>query len=359
MGSSREERRRRFHEDLDAHEVRVIPAKEEYCIDIREKDELVGAYCRVSTMSDDQVESYDLQRQEYEDKIAQNKHWTLVDVYADEGISATSMKKRKDFNRLIGDCKTGRVSLVLTKSVTRFARNTVDCVSTCRMLKNLNPPVGVLFEADGLHTLASNSELQLNLLSTLAQSESETKSLAVKWGIRKRFARGIPRIVDLYGYLREWRDLAEDPVTSHVVRMIYGWVLMRYSISEIRDLLHIYHIPSPQGKEFWSHATILYILSNERYAGNVTMQKTFVQDLFSHKSVKNRGQLPKYEIIDYHPKLVSETDWIEVQRILFSTVWTGFLRTDYSITIEPNLRVYPVEIGGKHRYAASKSIVPS
>ena len=256
------------------------------------------------------------------------------------------------------DCKTGRVSLVLTKSVTRFARNTVDCVSTCRMLKNLNPPVGVLFEADGLHTLASNSELQLNLLSTLAQSESETKSLAVKWGIRKRFARGIPRIVDLYGYLREGRDLAEDPVTSHVVRMIYGWVLMRYSISEIRDLLHIYHIPSPQGKEFWSHATILYILSNERYAGNVTMQKTFVHDLFSHKSVKNRGQLPKYEIIDYHPKLVSETDWIEVQRILFSTVWTGFLRTDYSITIEPNLRVYPVEIGGKHRYAASKSIVP-
>ena len=93
---------------------------------------------------------------------------------------------------------------------------------------------------------------------------------------------------------------------------------MRYSISEIRDLLHIYHIPSPQGKEFWSHATILYILSNERYAGNVTMQKTFVQDLFSHKSVKNRGQLPKYEIIDYHPKLVSETDWIEVQRLSFN-----------------------------------------
>ena len=139
-----------------------------------------------------------------------------MDVYADEGISATSMKKRKDFNRLIGDCKTGRVSLVLTKSVTRFARNTVDCVSTCRMLKKPEPTCGSTVRSGCLHTLASNSELQLNLLSTLAQSESETKSLAVKWGIRKRFARGIPRIVDLYGYLREGRDLAEDPVTSHV-----------------------------------------------------------------------------------------------------------------------------------------------
>lgn len=359
MGSSREDRRRRFQEDLDAHEVRVIPAKEEYNIDIREKDELVGAYCRVSTMSDEQVESYDLQRQEYEEKVAQNEHWTLVDVYADEGISATSMKKRKDFNRLIDDCKAGKVSLVLTKSVTRFARNTVDCVSTCRMLKNLDPPVGVLFETDSLHTLASNSELQLNLLSTLAQSESETKSLAVKWGIRKRFARGIPRIVDLYGYLRDGRDLTENPVTAPVVRMIYGWALMRYSISDIQELLRIYHIPSPHGQEVWSHSTILYVLSNERYAGNVTMQKTFVQDLFSHKSVKNKGQLPKYEISGYHPKLIPETDWIEVQRIMFSTVWADFLRTDYSIAITPNLRVYPVMIGGKASHATSKSIVPS
>lgn len=177
--------------------------------------------------------------------------------------------------------------------------------------------------------------------------------------LKNRHQEQIVRLLEQLGAgkLSIW-EIWEDFILMSAIS-IYGWVLMRYSISEIRDLLHIYHIPSPQGKEFWSHATILYILSNERYAGNVTMQKTFVQDLFSHKSVKNRGQLPKYEIIDYHPKLVSETDWIEVQRILFSTVWTDFLRTDYSITIEPNLRVYPVEIGGKHRYATSKSIVPS
>jgi site-specific DNA recombinase len=269
MSNMREERRRRFQADLDAHEVTVIPAKEEYLVDIREKDELVGAYCRVSTMSDEQVESYDLQRKEYEDKVAQNDHWTLVDVYADEGISATSTKKRKDFNRLIEDCKAGKVSLILTKSVTRFARNTVDCVSTCRMLKNLDPPVGVLFETDGLHTLAANSELQLNLLSTLAQSESETKSLAVKWGIRRRFARGIPRIVDLYGYHRDGRDLIENPEQSAVVRMIFQWVLMRYSVSEIKELLRMYKIPSPHGRDTWSYSTINFKVYQSDRPGTV------------------------------------------------------------------------------------------
>ena len=358
MSNMREERRRRFQADLDAHEVTVIPAKEEYLVDIREKDELVGAYCRVSTMSDEQVESYDLQRKEYEDKVAQNDHWTLVDVYADEGISATSTKKRKDFNRLIEDCKAGKVSLILTKSVTRFARNTVDCVSTCRMLKNLDPPVGVLFETDGLHTLAANSELQLNLLSTLAQSESETKSLAVKWGIRRRFARGIPRIVDLYGYHRDGRDLIENPEQSAVVRMIFQWVLMRYSVSEIKELLRMYKIPSPHGRDTWSYSTIMYVLSNERYAGNVTMQKTFVQDLFSHRSVKNRGQLPKYEIRDYHPCIIDETEWIEVQRILFTNEWSSFLRTDYEVRIPSALRVYPVMIGGRLKNDESKFPVP-
>ena len=358
MSNMREERRRRFQADLDAHEVTVIPAKEEYLVDIREKDELVGAYCRVSTMSDEQVESYDLQRKEYEDKVAQNDHWTLVDVYADEGISATSTKKRKDFNRLIEDCKAGKVSLILTKSVTRFARNTVDCVSTCRMLKNLDPPVGVLFETDGLHTLAANSELQLNLLSTLAQSESETKSLAVKWGIRRRFARGIPRIVDLYGYHRDGRDLIENPEQSAVVRMIFQWVLMRYSVSEIKELLRMYKIPSPHGRDTWSYSTIMYVLSNERYAGNVTMQKTFVQDLFSHRSVKNRGQLPKYKIRDYHPCIIDETEWIEVQRILFTNEWSSFLRTDYEVRIPSALRVYPVMIGGRLKNDESKFPVP-
>ena len=358
MSNMREERRRRFQADLDAHEVTVIPAKEEYLVDIREKDELVGAYCRVSTMSDEQVESYDLQRKEYEDKVAQNDHWTLVDVYADEGISATSTKKRKDFNRLIEDCKAGKVSLILTKTVTRFARNTVDCVSTCRMLKNLDPPVGVLFETDGLHTLAANSELQLNLLSTLAQSESETKSLAVKWGIRRRFARGIPRIVDLYGYHLDGGDLIENPEQSAVVRMIFQWVLMRYSVSEIKELLRMYKIPSPHGRDTWSYSTIMYVLSNERYAGNVTMQKTFVLDLFSHRSVKNRGQLPKYEIRDYHPCIIDETEWIEVQRILFTNEWSSFLRTDYEVRIPSALRVYPVMIGGRLKNDESKFPVP-
>lgn len=153
MAQDREERREQFKKAFGANKVEIIPADEHYQIDVHDRKERVGAYSRVSTMSGEQVESFEVQKLYYTKLIAQNPNWTMVDMYADEGISATSTKRRKGFLRLINDCMEGKVSLIVTKTVTRFARNLVDCVSTCRELKKLTPPVGVMFEADNILSL--------------------------------------------------------------------------------------------------------------------------------------------------------------------------------------------------------------
>lgn len=335
--------KKEFEEACRKHEVKVIPAKPEYSIDFHDRHELVGPYCRVSTMSNAQVESYEMQVKEYTKRVNEHPNWTMVDMYADEGISATSMKRRKDFLRLIDDCYAHKVTLILTKSVTRFARNSVDCVTTCRRLKELNPPVGVFFETENIYTLGQNSEMMLNIYATLAQSDSETKSLAVKWGIRKRFVEGVPRIVDLYGYIRNKKELSIDPLTAPIVRLIYEWVQYGLTLSAISNRLYAMRIPSPAGKERWTHSTLLYILTNERYAGNVTMQKTYVTDIFTHRSVKNCGALPKYEIAGYHPAIIPPHKWENVQVLLMRSHWDTFLNITQKVTIN-NTNLFGVSL---------------
>ena len=172
--------------------VEVIPRDKKYEQKGDDDEKLVGPYCRVSTLQESQEDSLSMQQAYYTEYVNKHPNWKLVDIYADHGISATSMKNRTDFNRLIEDCKAGKVNLIITKAVARFARNTVDCVATCRMLKNLTPPVEVRFETEGLNTLAPNSELYLTFMAALAQGESDAKSLSLKWAIRSRFAKGIP-----------------------------------------------------------------------------------------------------------------------------------------------------------------------
>ena len=342
--ANRDNIKKQFDEEYGKKAVTVIPAKPEYEINVHDRHELVGPYCRVSTMSDEQVESYELQRKQYEKVVSEHPNWTLVDIYADEGISATSIKRRKDFLRLIEDCKLHKVSLILTKSVTRFARNTVDCIKTCRELKALDPPVGVFFETENIFTLDGNSEMMLNIYAALAQSESETKSVSIKWGIRNRFRNGIPRISDLYGYVRDKRELTIDEDEATVVRLMYDWFLSGFTISEISQLLYQRHIPSPQGKERWTHSTICYILTNERYAGHVLMQKTYVDDLFSHRSVPHRGQLPQYRLENYCPAIIAQSDWAEVQIRLLKNSWDDFLSVTHSIETDDGDKLYGVYI---------------
>lgn len=294
-------------------EVEVIPSRKDLGIQDEDRDELVAPYCRVSTLAESQVESYEFQKDYYGEYIGHNPHWTFIDIYADEGISATSMRNRKDFLRLIEDCKAGKVTRIITKSVSRFARNVVDCISTVRMLRALNPPVGVYFETEHIDTLARESDAQLSLLSSFAEAESLTKSTSMKWAIRGRFHRGIPRIVDLYGFVRQKSLLYIDEENAPHVHNMYEMRDADYGGTAVRSELHAMRVPSPSGLEYWPLTTIEYILANERYCGDVCMQKTVCIDVFSHKSVPNDGIERKYIVREHHPQIVEKDLWSRVQ----------------------------------------------
>lgn len=308
----REQRRQKIRDAYNGKKAEVIPAKPELSLKRENKREKVGAYCRVSTPQESQAESFEIQQAQYREYVAGHQNWELVDIYADEGISATSMKHREDFLRLIEDCKAGKVTLIVTKAVSRFARNVVDCVSICRMLKNLDPPVGVFFETEGIHTLSDNSEMVLSMLAAVAQGESDVKSTSMKWAIRNRFANSIPRMVDLYGFDREGEELTPND-KAEVVKKMYQIIADGGGVSDVLNYLEEKMIPSPTGKERWSRTSVMYILTNERYNGDVVMQKTLTVDLFSHKAIKNRGQIPKYIYRDHHDGIVSKQQWLRVQ----------------------------------------------
>lgn len=313
--------------------VIVIPRAEQY-EEQPDSHKRVAPYCRVSTLQESQEDSYETQKAYYEKMIAERPNWDMVDMYADHGISATSMVHRDDFLRMIQDCKDGKIDMIVTKTVARFARNVVDCIATCRMLKNLDPPVSVYFEAQNLNTTAENSETVLSLLATLAQSESEAKSASIKWGIRRRFAMGIPKVVKLYGFDLNGKTLAfnEDIET---VRLMYDLAERCTPLGEIRERLRLMGKPSPKGNEEWSVATIRYILSNEKYMGDILMQKTYVYDLMEHRSRKNTGQEPQYRLEGKLPPAVPKEQWLKVQRIIGNTVIDTKLFQDETVNIGP------------------------
>lgn len=318
--------------------VLVIPRDWKY---VRPEDknanQLVAPYCRVSTLQKSQEESFETQKVYYEDYISKRTNWKLVDIYADKGISATSLNRRKDFLRMIDDCKAGKITLIITKSVSRFARNTVDCIATCRMLKTLDPPVGVFFETEGLNTLAPNSEMFLVFLSGLAQGESSTKSIAVKWGIRGLFEQNKPKVGKTFGFDKDKNDkhnliVNED---SKTVLMMYNWAADGISVSEIIERLYTMGIKSPQGRDRWSHTSVVYILTNEKYCGDALMQKTFVADLFSHKTKKNTGQETQYLATNKFEAIVSKEQWLYVQRLLGTSSLHDIIDVKNTIDIGP------------------------
>lgn len=307
------------------NEVEVIPSnKDLFGEEEDDKEELVGAYCRVSTMSVAQVESYELQKAYYEEYVSRRPSWTLVRIYPDEGISATSIKKRASFLQMIEDCKQGKLTLIVTKSVSRFARNVVDGISYIRMLRNLPKPVAVYFETEHINTMSPGSDAQLSLLASFAESESLNKSVSMKWAIRSRFAHGIPRLVDLYGFDRTKAQLTPKEGEADVVRWMYREALKGESYRSIQKKLEEAKIPSPYGNPVWSHSTIRYILTNEKYVGDVLMQKTVRVDMFSHKSVKNTGQERQYRLHGHHEGIIDKEDWLHVQRRLGSCDYSKY-----------------------------------
>lgn len=324
-GSAKEERRKAAKKKIKSAyehqaEVEVIPA----ISDLEEgkpKTLRVAAYCRVSTDEDAQVGSYELQVQYYTELIQRNPEWVFVNVYADEGISGTSVSKRIQFQTMIQDCKDGKIDLVITKSISRFARNTLDCISYVRQLRSLDPPVAIYFENENLNTLDRRNEAFIAMLSSVAQGESENKSEAIKWSIKRRFQKGLPLCPTwaLLGYTTDDNgDMIIVENEAAIVRFIYENFLDGMSVKDIAEELTRRKIPTVKGNDHWCEGTIYSMLHNERYCGDVIMQKTYTPDCLSHRSVKNRGQERKYIMRNHHPAIISRTQWDAVQSIIGS-----------------------------------------
>ena len=276
----------------------------------------VAAYCRVSTDSEEQINSYKNQLAYYTEKINSKTEWKFAGVYADEGITGTSMKHREDFKRMLRACREGRIDLILCKSVSRFGRNSVDVLRTIRALRERG--IGVVFEKEAVDTRTMNSELILAFHSAFSQSESESIRENVSRGLRMAYEQGTIAIgPNLYGFRKSQDGGVEiDEEQAAVVRQIAQWFLDGDSLHTIVDKLAQRHIPSPKGKETWSTPTIRSILSNEKYKGDVLLQKTYKPSLFSNRAVKNDGALKKYYIEDVLPRILEPETFDRIQEEL-------------------------------------------
>ena len=273
----------------------------------------VAAYCRVSTDSEDQIESYKAQVAHYSEAIAKNPRWRFVDIYADEGITGTSVRKRDNFKRMIRDCDKGKIDLILTKSVARFARNTVDSLNYVRRLKAKG--IGVYFEEQNLDSLKADSEMLIGFHSVMAQAESENISANVRWGIRQRMRSGTFAFrYNILGY-RKGADGQPEivPEEAELIQTIYRMYLDGNSLDQIKKYLESKNILTAQGKRDWSLQIIHNILSNERYCGDMLLQKTFTENPITKKVKKNRGEMAKYLITNNHPAIIDKDTFKLVQ----------------------------------------------
>jgi len=270
----------------------------------------VAAYCRVSTNKEDQRSSYESQVEYYTSIINGNPNWQFAGIFADEGISGMSLKNRDKFNQMIEDCENHMYSLIVTKSVSRFARNIVDCISLVRRLKNLNPPVGVFFEADNLYTLSENSELMLSLLASFAQEESLKKSENTIWALEQRLKNGKLFTPALLGYDRtEKGRLIINESEALTVKFIFGAFLAGFSTKQIADILTDIGRPTKTGETTWHEGSVNYILNNERYCGSVLTWKTFTCDIFEKRKKRNRQDRDQYLYKNAHEAIISEDEY--------------------------------------------------
>ena len=306
---SAEERKQKIRErykGVDKDELEVIPAREIVSLKEDTSYKRVAAYCRVSTDDPNQTSSYELQKNHYEEYIKEHPGWELVGIYADEGISGTSLAHREEFHRMLDDCNAGKIDLIITKSISRFARNTVDSISTVRQLAQLKRPVGVLFETENLFTLNQTSEMILTVLSAAAQEESHTKSEIMNISIEHRFSRGIFLTPELLGYDKdEDGNLVINPEEAETVKVIYYLYLNGFSISEIADLLTEYGRKTKLGNTEWNPGSIMKIIQNERHCGDVLARKTWTPSYLNHKSKKNNNDRNQYRQRDHHEAIVS------------------------------------------------------
>lgn len=299
--------------------VRVIPATVNITEEIKKcyRQLRVAAYCRVSTKQDEQLNSYEVQKSHYEERIRNEPKWTLVGIYADKGITGTSTKHRDEFNKLIRQCKKGKVDMIITKSISRFARNTLDCINLTRKLREIN--VDVYFEEQNLHSIDASSELYITIYGSLAQSESENISANVIWGKERSAKAGkVPfQYKHFLGYRKGENGYPEIiPKEAEIIKMIYDQFLAGDSFIEICKSLEEQGIPSPGGKGTWQRSTIQSILSNEKYKGDAIINKTYIDNCISKKVKVNHGERPKYYVENNHPAIIDAGTFGRVQEEL-------------------------------------------
>lgn len=302
-------------------EVTVLPATKKFFQTAdtleRSKGVRVAAYCRVSTDEEDQENSYQNQVAYYKQYIAEQKDWIFAGIYADDGISGMSTKGRDGFKQMLADAKAGMFDYIITKSISRFTRNTVDGLTIVNELLHQDPPVGVYFQKENLDTMQKGVEFLLTIMTGIAQSESDSTGENITWTIRRKFAAGDPLVNPnrIYGYRKgEDGSWEIDPKQGKVVQFIYqkyreGWA----SRNIAKDLMER-NVPAPGGK-VWYPTTVIQLIKNEKYKGDVRMQKTITVDRKNKICKKNEGEAKSYYIKDHHVPIVSRELWDECNQI--------------------------------------------
>ena len=302
-------------ESFPEKKIIVIPAKNESPQEQTKKRNLrVAAYCRVSTGDEEQLTSYENQKAFYTEKIMKNPEWTMVDIFADEGITGTSTCRRKDFLRMIRQCRQGKIDMILAKSVSRFARNTLDTISYTRELRSLG--IAVIFEEQNINSIYPESEFLIALHAAFAQSESESISANVRWGKRQSIKDG--KVTFQYKTLLGYEKGPDGnpviiPEEAETVRRIFEWYLAGKSVRDIRLALVAGGFRNAVGTTDWTTSNLRSILTNEKYCGDALLQKTFVKDCISKKSIPNTGQLAKVLIQNNHEAIISHEMFDAVQ----------------------------------------------
>lgn len=275
----------------------------------------VAAYCRVSTDREDQANSFESQQRYFEEYIRANPDWELYDIYADEGITGTSTKKRFQFNRMIRDANNGKFSLIVTKEVSRFSRNILDTISYTRQLRSIG--VGVFFVTDRIHTMNPEAEMLLSFLASMAQEESRKTSARVTWGQTRQMEKGVVFGPSLLGYHVKEGKITVNRDESGIVQMIFHkYVIEQVGISEIARYLTQNGYSTHSGRSNWNPSAVLKILKNEKYVGDLIQKKTYTPDYLTHEKKANKGDVPKVQQTGHHEPIISRDIWNLAQQRL-------------------------------------------
>ncbi len=274
-----------------------------------------AAYCRVSSDSEDQINSFMAQLKYYENFLADSETETLINVYADEGVTGTREDKREDFQRMMQDCRRGKIDRIYTKSISRFARNTRDCLKNIRELKSLG--ITIFFEKENIDTANVKDELMITVMGSLAQEESTSISQNMRWSVQKRMQNGTYRLArPPFGFDIVNERLEVNEKQAQIVRRIFEWYVSGLGTKMIADTLNEKNIPSSQKQKLWTADVVKYILKNERYTGNAVFQKNYVTETLPHVKKRNYGEKQKYYVANTNPPIIEKSVFETVQKIL-------------------------------------------